>query len=367
MTTLPPGPPPRTGERVDVGELHRFADRLDVRSPAEFAEDHVPGAINVPVLDDAERAEVGTVYAKVSAFEARKIGAVLAARNIARLVETHARDKPPEWRPLVYCWRGGQRSGAVAHVLREIGWRAAQLAGGYRAYRRQVVEALAAPLPPFDLQVVCGLTGSGKSRLIGALAAHGAQVLDLEGLARHRGSLLGDLPDHPQPSQKAFESALCDALARLDPARPVYVESESKRIGTLQVPDRLLDAMRDARCVRVVAPRALRIQLLKQEYGHFLADADVLGSRLDHLAQLHGRKTIARWREAAGTGDFDTVVGELLDLHYDPLYQRSIERNFPRHVDAQVVEVAAVDDGAFHALAADVLAVASHEPESITP
>jgi tRNA 2-selenouridine synthase len=368
MTALPPGPPPRPGERVDVADLERFVDRIDVRSPAEFADDHVPGAVNMPVLDDAERATVGTIYAKVSAFEARKVGAALAARNIARLVETYAHDKPPEWRPLVYCWRGGQRSGAVAHVLREIGWRAAQLAGGYRAYRRHVVATLAAPLPPLDLRVVCGLTGSGKSRLIAALAAQGAQVLDLEQLARHRGSLLGDLPGDPQPGQKAFESALCDALARIDPTRPVFVESESKRIGTLQVPDRLLDAMRDARCVKVEASRALRIALLKDEYRHFLADPDVLGERLERLAPLHGRKAIQRWREAALAGDFDTLVGELLDLHYDPLYGRSIERNFPRHVDAQVASVAAVDDAAFHALAADVIASApAREPETTPP
>jgi tRNA 2-selenouridine synthase len=148
----------------------------------------------------------------------------------------------------------------------------------------------------------------------------------------------------------------------------VFVESESKRIGTLQVPDRLLEAMRGARCVLVDTPRALRIALLKQEYGHFLADPGVLGARLDHLAPLHGRKTVARWRDAAQGGDFDTLVGELLDLHYDPLYRRSIERNFPRHVDAQVAEVSAVDTAAFEALAARVVAHASvPEPETLAP
>ncbi len=353
---LPPGPPPRPDARAGVHELHAFGERIDVRSPAEFAEDHLPGAVNLPVLDNAERARVGALYAQVSAFEARKVGAALAARNIARMVETHARDKTPTWRPLVYCWRGGQRSRAVVHVLGEIGWRAVQLSGGYRAYRRHVVAKLEAPLAPLDLRVVCGPTGSGKSRLLGALAATGAQVLDLEGLARHRGSLLGDLPDDPQPGQKAFESALCDALGSLDPQRPVFVESESKRIGVLQVPDRLLEAMRAAQCVRVDTPRALRVALLKSEYGHFLTDPQALGERLEHLVPVHGRKTIVAWRDAAAAGDFDPLVGELLDRHYDPLYARSIERNFPRHADARVATVTSLDAAAFDALAHDVVA-----------
>jgi tRNA 2-selenouridine synthase len=355
-TTLPPGPPPRPGERARVDDLARFGERIDVRSPSEFAEDRLPGAINLPVLDDAERAHVGTVYAQVSAFEARKIGAALAARNIARMVETHARDKPTDWRPLVYCWRGGQRSRAVTHVLCEIGFRAVQLEGGYRAWRRHVVKSLEAPLADVDLRVVCGLTGSGKSRLLAALAGEGAQVLDLEALARHRGSLLGDWPDDPQPGQKWFESQLHASLAQLDRTRVVYVESESKRIGSLQVPDTLLDAMRAARCVRVETPLALRVELLKVEYGHFLADAEALAERLAHLVPLHGRRTIERWNAAAAAGDFDVLVGELLSAHYDPLYRRSIERNFPRHTEALVAPVDAIDDGALRALAREVIA-----------
>jgi len=353
---LPPGPPPRVGERADVEEVDRYAERIDVRSPAEFAEDRLPGAINLPVLDDAERARVGTLYVQGSAFEARRMGAAIAARNIARMVETYARDKPPEWRPLVYCWRGGQRSRAVTHIFAEIGWRAVQLAGGYRAWRRHVVAALAQPVAAHDLRVICGLTGSGKSRLLAALAAEGAQVLDLEGLARHRGSLLGDLPDDPQPTQKWFESQLHAALRAVDRTRPVYVESESRRIGRLQVPETLLEAMRAAPCVRVETPAALRVALLKDEYRHFLDDRAALAVCLAHLTPLHGRSTIARWTEAGSAGDFDTLVRELLEVHYDPLYLRSIERNFPRHAHGTVAPVTALDDGAFRALARRVVA-----------
>jgi tRNA 2-selenouridine synthase len=361
---LPPGPPPRPQARANVTDLARYPERIDVRSPAEFAEDHIPGAINLPVLDDAERAHVGTLYVRTSAFEARKVGAALAARNIARIVETHARDKPPQWQPLVYCWRGGQRSRAVTHVLAEIGWRAVQLDGGYRAWRRHVVAALAQPVTGLDLRVVCGLTGSGKSRLLAALAAEGAQVLDLEGMARHRGSLLGDLPGDPQPGQKWFESELHAALAALDATRPVFVESESKRIGALQLPDALLDALRAARCVRVETPLALRIALLEEEYAHFLHDEAPLRERLLHLAPLHGRKIVQAWADAAAAGDHDRLVGELLRVHYDPLYARSIARNFPRHAEADVVAVTAIGPEAFRALARDLLsrADANREP-----
>jgi len=353
---LPPGPPPRPGEHASIDELPLYAERIDVRSPAEFAEDHIPGAVNLPVLDDAERARVGTLYVQVSAFEARKLGAALAARNIARMIETHARDKPAQWRPLVYCWRGGQRSRAVAHVLAEVGWRAVQLEGGYRAWRRHVVQALEAPMRALDFRVVCGLTGSGKSRLLAALAREGAQVLDLEGLARHRGSLLGDLPGDPQPSQKWFDSQLYTALQALDPARAVYVESESKRVGTVQLPDTLLAAMRNAPCLRVETPLALRVALLKDEYGHFLTDHAALRERLARLAPLHGRSSVQRWNAAAAMGEYDELVGELLAMHYDPLYHRSIERNFPRHDSGRIVTVSALGEEAFRSLAQSLVA-----------
>src|SRR5262249_31366223 len=193
-----------------------------------------------PVLDEGERARIGTRYARESAFTSLHAGAAMVARNSAAMPDVPFRAKPRDWAPLVYCWRGGQRSRSLTHVLNEVGWRAVQLAGGYRAYRRNVVALLAALPPAFDYRVVCGLTGSGQSRLIGALAAEGAQVLDLERIARHRGSLLGDLPVDPQPTQKAFESELVAAMQRFERDRPVYVESESKRIGTLSVPESLL-------------------------------------------------------------------------------------------------------------------------------
>jgi tRNA 2-selenouridine synthase len=361
---LPPGPPPRHAELIDVDALADYPDRIDVRSPAEFAEDHIPGAVNLPVLSDAERAEVGTIYVQQSAFEARKRGAAIVARNIARIVETLAPDHGTDWRPLVYCWRGGQRSGALAHVMNEIGWRTARLRGGYRAYRRHVVSELASLPAAFDYRVVCGLTGSGKSRLIDALAEEGAQVLDLEGLARHRGSLLGDLPDAPQPSQKAFESSLLAALQRFDRRRIAFVESESRRIGALQVPEALLAAMRRAPCVRIETPLPLRVALLHDEYAHLIEDPASIARLLAPLGSLHGKKVIERWNSYAVAGQHDELVRELLQMHYDPIYSRSIAQNFPRSAEAPVFRIESVERERIRALARDIIGEMSPLPST---
>ena len=341
--------------RVGPEAIAGFAEIIDVRSPAEYAEDHVPGAQNFPVLSDAERAQIGSLHARAGAFDAKKTGAALIARNIADIVDGF-RDRPREWSPLVYCWRGGQRSRSLTHVLNEIGWRSAQLEGGYRAYRRMVVHWLSSRPAQFAYRVVCGLTGSGKSRLLAALWAEGAQVLDLEALAKHRGSLLGDLPGAPQPSQKAFESGVLAALDHLDSSRPLFVESESKRIGRLQVPDSLLDAMRVSPCVRVDLPLELRVALLKEEYAHFLADPVLLAERLVPLIPLHGRATIDRWNTLARVSAFDALVAELLVAHYDPTYARAIERNFPTYAQAAVVTPAGIESDAFRRVARHLIA-----------
>jgi len=335
---------------VSVAALAEYPDRIDVRSPAEYAHDHAPGALNHPVLDDVERARIGTLYAE-SPFEARKLGAAVVARNIATMLETSFMARPREWRPLVYCWRGGQRSRALTQVLHEVGWRAAQLEGGYRAYRRHVVAELARLPHRFRFMVICGLTGSGKSRLLSALAQEGAQALDLEGIARHRGSLLGELPADPQPSQKWFESQLLDALEKLDPSRLVYVESESRRIGLLQMPDALLLRMRGGRGIHLVTSMAQRVALLKQEYAHFVAAPAMFSDRIRALTELRGKATIARWSEMAAAGDWDALIAELLETHYDPTYARSLEQNFPAARDAVKLEASDSTASGFGTLA----------------
>jgi len=302
---------------------------IDVRSPAEYAEDHLPGAVNWPVLDDDERRLVGTLYVQVSALEARKVGAALVARNVARHLEQHAPALPRTWQPLVYCWRGGQRSGAMAWFLGQIGFRTAQLAGGYKAFRtlvRQELDTLPATL---DLRVLCGRTGSGKTRLLQALAQAGGQVLDLEALACHRGSVLGAMPGTPQPSQKGFDTLLWHALRGLDATRPVFVESESQRIGRLRVPEALLQRMHvPGGALRVEMPDAARVQLLLEDYAFFMHDVEGFCRQLDSLIELRGRQTVLAWQADARAGRFAEVFGDLMRQHYDPLYDRSMARQF---------------------------------------
>jgi tRNA 2-selenouridine synthase len=311
-----------------VAQLTEFDEIIDARSPAEFAADHIPGAINLPVLNDEERARIGTLYKQVSAFDAKKLGAALVSRNIACQLESHFLDKPRSYRPLVYCWRGGNRSGSLTHVLKKIGFPASQLDGGYKAYRSKVLEDLKSMPGQFQFRVICGPTGSGKSRLLRALNKAGAQVLDLEELAAHRGSVLGVLPDHPQPTQKAFESAVWSQLRKLSPQEPVYVESESKRIGSLQVPDGLIAVMRASPCVRLHLPREARIRLLVEEYEHFPRQPDALIEQLNQLTALRGKETIASWRTLIDAGDWQGLVAALLDEHYDPAYRKSLSHNY---------------------------------------
>lgn len=340
----------RGPESVTVAHLAEFDELIDVRSESEYAEDHIPGAISCPVLDDAERARVGTLYRR-SAFEAKKLGAALVSANIARHLLERFLDRPREWRPLVYCWRGGSRSGAFATVLGEIGWRVGRLDGGYRAYRRAVVAELEARPRALAWRVVCGLTGTGKSRLLRALAARGAQVLDLEALAAHRGSVLGALPEAPQPSQKMFESLLWQALRGFDPARPVYVEAESRKIGALRVPDALISAMWAGECVVLEAALEVRIALLKDDYAHFFGEPGALASKLESLVPLHGHAAVSHWRALAAAGRWDELAAELLARHYDPAYSRAIARHYPALSRAPRLELREPTEAALDALA----------------
>ena len=333
-----------------------FDEIIDVRSPAEFALDHIPGAVSLPVLGDEERARVGTLYKQVSQFDARKLGATMVARNVARHLEQHFADRDYRWKPLVYCWRGGKRSGSMAHILREVGWHAATLEGGYRSYRRDVLARLETLPQQFRFKVICGATGSAKSRILNALEKRGAQVLDLEGLANHRGSVLGSLPGTPQPSQKMFDSLLWNALRRLDAARPVYVEAESRKIGSLQVPDVLLQCMRASSCIAVEAPVSERVQFLIREYHHFLSDPDWLKAQLLRLTQLHSRETVERWIKAIDASQWESLVADLLELHYDPAYRKSTNNNYPALKDALQLNATRLDDAAIGDMAATLLA-----------
>jgi tRNA 2-selenouridine synthase len=327
-----------------VGRLGEYDSVIDARSPGEFAEDFLPGAENWPVLDDGERRLVGTLYKQVSALHARKVGAALVARNVAQHIERHVADKPREWRPLVYCWRGGQRSGSLAWFLSQIGFRTLQLAGGYKAFRNLVREDLEQLPARFEFHVLAGRTGSGKTRLLQALHAQGAQVLDLEALACHRGSVLGGLPGQPQPPQKRFDTLLWQALRALDPARPVFVESESQKVGNVRVPDSLIGRLREhGRCTVVEMDESARVELLLQEYGFYAADPERFCRLIDGLVELRGRDTVQRWQKLARAGAWAEVFAEMMREHYDPLYLRSMDRHF-RHL-AQAPRLVLRDGG----------------------
>lgn len=329
-----------------LSRLAEFDSIIDVRSPSEFAEDHIPGAINCPVLDDQERIRVGTMYKQLSPFDAKKVGAALVAKNIARHIELHMLDKPREWKALVYCWRGGNRSGSMAHILAKIGWPVVQLDGGYKNYRQHVNASLPEIAPKVQWQVVCGTTGSGKTHLLQTLAEQGEQVLDLEQLAAHRGSVLGHLPSQPQPAQKMFESRIWQAMRQFDFERPVFVESESKKVGNLRVPDAVIESMRAAPCIALELPLTQRVALLMEDYAHFVSEPQALNTRLDCLLSLHGRSKIDEWKDLANQGEMTILVAQLLEKHYDPAYLRSIDKNFPQSSNALQIKqegIAATD------------------------
>lgn len=327
--------------------LDHFDLVIDVRSPAEFALDHIPGAVNFPVLNNDERAQVGTLYKQISPFAAKKLGAALVSRNIANHLENHLLEMPREWRPLIYCWRGGERSGALTHILNRIGWKAMQLEGGYQGFRRTVIDDLEDAAKKFNFQVICGMTGSGKTRVLQEAKNYGAQILDLEALAIHRGSVLGSEPNIEQPTQKGFETALWNALRKLDPTKPVLVESESKKVGGVHIPDALMEKIRNGACIELRSSASARVSWLLHEYHHFLSDTAQFKNKLALLTAHYGMVQIAKWYETIDAGQFPELVEELLIKHYDPSYQSSIVRNFPQYRIDHFVQLENDSDEAF--------------------
>ncbi|MEO8013788.1 MAG: tRNA 2-selenouridine(34) synthase MnmH [Polaromonas sp.] len=318
-----------------LARLGQFSTVIDARSEGEYAEDHLPGAVNWPSLHDDERKIVGTRYKQISQFEAKKLGAALVAKNIAEHIQREVLDKPREWQPLVYCWRGGKRSGSLALILDQIGFKVTLVDGGYKAFRAALVADLPQLAAQHHYRVVCGPTGSGKTRLLQALAAQGAQVLDLEALANHRSSVLGLIPGVAQPSQKAYDSRIWTALSSFDAARPVYIESESKKVGNVAVPEGLIAAMRASPCLQLDLPERERVALLLEDYDFFVRDIEFFCDRLGALTEARGKATVLDWQARARSGDVASVVLELLLNHYDPGYLQSMKRNFTQYESAQ--------------------------------
>lgn len=365
---------PRSPEYTQQPWTEAYSEIIDVRSESEFAEDRVPGAINLPVLHDAERAKVGTIYKQVCPFEARKVGASLVAQNIARHLESHFAAKDKGYHPLVYCWRGGQRSNSIALVLSQVGWQVTVLDGGYKTYRAYVRDRLEHLPKQFTFRVLCGMTGSGKTHILRQLGDRGLQVLDLEGLANHRGSLLGqewesgrveeeeneatsDRPASsspqvgklsPQPSQKHFESLLLQQLQRFDASQPVWVEAESNKIGQIYLPPSFWQQIKQAQCVEIQLPLEARIERLLQEYLHFITHPNLLKQKLQYLKSRYGREKIQEWYSLIDASQWHTLVEDLLTYHYDPAYDQSIERCYLR-VERKL-QIADLSDASINAL-----------------
>ena len=308
-----------------------YSEIIDVRSNSEFAEDSIPGAINLPVLNDAERAEVGTIYKQFSPFQARKIGAAIVSKNISQHLIEHFANKDKSYQPLIYCWRGGQRSASLATVLSQIGWRVTLLEGGYKTYRSYVRQQLDSLPRKFNYTILCGLTGSGKTRILAKIRQRTFQVLDLEALAHHRGSLLGEewrCKPSPQPTQKYFESQLLQALQSFNPDETVWVESESNKIGQLYLPQSLWKIMKQSNCVEIKLPVDARVKFLLQEYPHLINNPEILKTKLEQLKSCCGWQKISQWHRMINNQDWELFVKDILKSHYDPTYRKSMQLNF---------------------------------------
>ncbi len=341
---------------VGVSDRHALDAVIDARSPAEFALDHIPGAVNYPVLSDEERVIVGTLYKQQGAFEARRVGGAFVAANLAKHLQGPLAERPARWKPLIYCWRGGMRSGSMVTWLRLVGWDAQQLQGGYKSWRRHVIALIETLAPQLPLRVLCGPTGSAKTRILQALAERGEQVLDLEAFAKHRGSVLGGWPGVPQPSQTAFETLLGQALEGMDLQRPIYVEAESSKIGRLSVPQPLIQHLRASACVEIEASPTARLEFLLRDYANLGDDPALLAKQLGFLLPLHGHTIIGRWQNWALAGDIAPLFAELMALHYDPLYARSQSRNLFQWQQRHTVQAQDLSPAGISAVAEQIMA-----------
>lgn len=334
--------------------LADYDEIIDVRSPSEFAEDHITGALNFPVLFDEQRVEVGTIYKQVSAFDARKLGAAMVSQNIARHLESHFSAKPKEYRALIYCWRGGQRSGSLATVLSDVGWDVSQLEGGYRAYRREVIKEIEAFTGGVTLAVLNGYTGAGKTLILQEIRRQGGQVLDLEGLAKHKGSVFGGDLSAPQPAQKRFESLIFDEIRSMGRTHPVFIEAESAKIGRLNLPNALWQKMKRSTVFEINSPLGARADYLTNDYVEWLGDAERIVMTLDRLKGFHPAKTIESWKKMVEREAWRDLVADLLAKHYDKRYNVKGDGNYA--VPSHSFELARHDDESVATCASSVIA-----------
>jgi tRNA 2-selenouridine synthase len=339
--------------------MERFAQYdliIDARSEREYAEDHIPGAINLSVATNDEYAEVGTLH-RTDKMRAYLIGVTYSLRNIAHHLDTVIAGLPKSTRILVYCFRGGKRSRLWFDALDTIGFKVEKLEGGWKGYRRWVNVELAVFPRRFSYIVLSGPTGCGKTRLLTQLDAMGAQVLDLEALASHRGSVIGALPGKLQPTQKYFDSLLLQKLSTFTPDKPVWVEAESKKIGNVRLPDALLETMHvRGKILRINALMEQRVILWREDYKHFEEDPEAFVARLEHLRKHIGNQEFDAWKEMAAQRRMPELFERIMVVHYDPTYVRSTAHHYPKLVDAPTIELPDLSPIALQVAAQELIA-----------
>lgn len=305
----------------------KFDTIIDVRSPLEFAEDHIVGAINCPVLSDLERQKVGTIYKKESSFKAKIIGSSLTAKNIAFHIDNNFMEKKGSWQPLIYCWRGGQRSKAFSIVLSEVGWRTNQLKGGYKEYRNQVINFLDNIGPKLKITLISGKTGSAKTKILKSIENEGGQILDLEGLANHKGSLLGKIPDLIQPSQKFFESLIFNKIQKLNLKDKIYIEAESSKIGNIHIPKSIWKKMIKSPRIEISANVELRAKFLVSDYDYMCNDPTLINPIIKGLKNRLSKKLFDEWTNLIDRKKWFDLTKSFLENHYDPSYSSNTIKN----------------------------------------
>ena len=302
----------------------RGAVLIDARSPAEFAEATIPGAVNIPILDDAERDEVGTLYKQVGKTEARRRGVALVAPKIPAMVEQAADLQVGTSLPVVvFCWRGGMRSLALTQFLELAGIPAWQLLGGHKGFRRHVLDFF--EQGQWGRMIVFrGLTGVGKTHYLHRLAETGAPVIDLEGLANHRGSAFGNLGLPPQPSQKMFEALVWNELCRIPKGAFTLVEGESRHIGRVALPVRLYDSLQIETSIWLKADLSTRVRNILADYPAIDSLKTNFAAPIKSLKERLGKKTVERYLELLEAGKWAELVSDLMENYYDPLYQHTL-------------------------------------------
>ena len=305
----------------------KFDTIIDVRSPLEFAEDHIVGAINCPVLSDLERQKVGTIYKKESSFKAKIIGSSLTAKNIAFHIENNFMEKKGAWQPLIYCWRGGQRSKAFSIVLSEVGWRTNQLKGGYKEYRNQVINFLDNIGPKLKITLISGKTGSAKTKILKSIENEGGQILDLEGLANHKGSLLGKIPDLIQPSQKFFESLIFNKIQNLNLKDKIYIEAESSKIGNIHIPKSIWKKMIKSPRIEISANVELRAKFLVSDYDYMCNNPTLINPIIKGLKNRLSKELFDEWTNLIDRKKWFDLTKSFLENHYDPSYSSNTIKN----------------------------------------